>query len=71
MATRSIVSKFTPDDVCELLSEKIPMVKTDTLFKFKMEKKNGSAFLGLNTEDLKELVPTLSERKAIQKLIRV
>ena len=69
MSSRSTVSKFTADEVCKLLLDKIVLIGPDTIDKFKKEKINGSAFLDLSIEDLKELTCTLGERKAIQKLI--
>ena len=69
MATRTVISSFDTKDLCQLLSQKIAVIGSDTVSKFRSENITGSAFLDLNEEDLRELV-TLGERKAIQKLIK-
>lgn len=66
MATHSSVSGFSPDQVCELISEKIQVIGSETLSNFRAQKITGCAFLELDSEHLKELVGTLGERKAIQ-----
>ncbi len=70
MSTRAALLRLSPGQVCDLLSEKIPLIGADTLSKFQEEKINGSAFLDLNSDDLKELASTLGERKAILQLLR-
>ena len=69
MSTTALLC-LSPDQVCDLLSEKIPLIGADTISKFKKEKINGSAILDINSKDLKELACTLGERKAILKLIK-
>ena len=66
MATRSALSKFSSEELCKFLLEKI-LIGEDTIGKFRQQGIDGSVFLDLNTEDLKELTTTLEERKAIEK----
>lgn len=70
MATRSSdVLRFS-EELCSILSEKINVIEPATLETFKSEKITGSTFLDLSESDLKELVSTLGERKAILWLIK-
>ena len=70
MATRSALSKFSSEELCKFLLDKILLIGEDTIMKFREQRVDGSVFLDLNTEDLKELTSTLGERKAIEKLLK-
>ena len=70
MATRSSVSLLSVEELSSLLSEKVDVLEPGTLEVFKAQKITGATFLELGESDLKEFVPTLGERKAIQRLMK-
>ena len=70
MATRGEVLDFSCDQLYVwLVTELKDEVGDETIEELRFQRINGKAFLELTDDDLRELVPLIGERKAIQRRI--
>lgn len=71
MATRSEVGSFTVVQLCDFVSRKLQGVVEDAedlVEELRKNKITGKAFLELTTEDLKEMITPIGDRKALSEL---
>lgn len=71
MAFRADVLRMSVDGVFEYLTRTLheDMVARESIEGFRHTKINGKSFLELTNDDLRELLPVLGERKAVNRLI--
>ena len=58
------------DDVCVFLEDKLPNLDKEVVEAFKKNKIDGTAFIELNDEYLRELCEVLDDRIKIKKLVQ-
>ena len=60
---------LSPGEICAYLKEQIPSITEELLEKFKEHEIDGSVFLELNDEYLREISPRLGERLKLKRII--
>ena len=56
---------LSPEEICAYVKEQIPSISDEILERFKQHEIDGSVFLELNDEYLREIAPRLGELKRI------
>lgn len=60
---------YSPAQVCSYLKKKIPTLSEDVLVKLQEHKVDGTVFLELNSEYLREVTPLLGDRLKLKTVL--
>ena len=60
---------LSPEEICAYVKEQIPSISDEILERFKEHKIDGSVFLELNDEYLREIAPRLGDRLKLKRII--
>ena len=60
---------LSPEEICAYVKEQIPSISDEILERFKEHEIDGSVFLELNDEYLREIAPRLGDRLKLKRII--
>ena len=60
---------LSPEEICAYVKEQIPSISSEILERFKEHRIDGSVFLELNDEYLREIAPKVGDRLRLKRII--
>lgn len=69
MATKREIESYDVEQLCDYLTQ-LGQLSEEMIASIRQNRVNGVIFFDLGDDDLREIAPTLGDRKTLQKLIR-